>query len=150
MAGGPEDSGNIFWGQTSSRFSPFPGFPFCKRCKLEHVWWDGCVAVPTVWGTCIRVNWRQKVYWKNMERCQLSISSWEVSGHFGRMWALILYTLQQHVYTECVSLTDLPAVCICLLLKRPQTPEQVEIVCPATTDKYSTSNSGTVSFLISQ
>ena len=117
-----------------------------EKCKNQPLWWYGGASVPTAWVICIYVKvplMRRLMleFWRDI-CCQDEDFSQELHVYFSRtMPGLILHELQQRgfVGTECVCLTGLPAVQICLLLKmydcimkrrirqrRPRTVEQLK------------------------
>ena len=107
----------------------------------------GVHQCPLAWVICIYVKvplmWRLMLeFWRDICCCQEDDFSQELHVYFSRtMPGLILHELQQRGFVgiECVCLTGLPAVQICLLLKnvwrimkrknqtrRPQTVEQLK------------------------
>ena len=96
-----------------------------KKCKNQPLWWYGGASVPTAWVICIYVKVpliRRLMLEFLRDICchQDYYFSQELHVYFSRtMQGLILHELQQHDFIgiECVWLTGLPAVQICLLLK---------------------------------
>ena len=138
---GPKGSGNMFSGQMSPHFSLFLGktdngfyVPKMKKtiqivtnekCKTSLWGWYGGASVPMAWVICIYVKvplMRRLMleFWRDICCRQDDDFSQELHVHFSRtMPGLILHKLQQHGFVgiECMCLTGLPAVQICLLLK---------------------------------
>ena len=96
-----------------------------QKCKNQPLWWYGGASVPTAWVICIYVKvplMRRLMleFWRDICCRQDDDFSQELHVYFSRtMPGLILHELQQRGFVgiECVCLTGLPAVQICLLLK---------------------------------
>ena len=94
-------------------------------CKNQPLWWYRGATVPTAWVICIHVKvtlMRRLMleFWRDICCRQDDDFSQELHVYFSRtMPGLILHKLQQcsFVGIECVCLTGLSAVQICLLLK---------------------------------
>ena len=95
------------------------------QASNSKVWWYGGASVPTAWVICIyvKVPLMQRhmlEFWRDIYCRKDDDYSQEFHVYFSRtMPGLILHKLQQcgFVGIECVCLTVLPAVQICLLLK---------------------------------
>ena len=96
-----------------------------EKCKNQPLWWYGGASVPMAWVICIyvKVPLMQRLmleFWRDICCRQDNDFSQELHVYFSRtMPGLILPELQQRGFIgiECVCLTGLPAVQICLLLK---------------------------------
>ena len=96
-----------------------------EKCKNQPLWWYGGASVPTAWVICVYVKvplMRRLMleFWRDICCRQDDDFSQELHVYFSRtMPGLILHELQQRGFVgiECVCLTGLPAVQICLLLK---------------------------------